>query len=104
MQIQRSLSHKRHLGGQSARSWTKGRFDNNRQRNAWLKQSGMNILTFRFTRSSLMGIADTNLLTIESILFVVLGVAGVGWIVFGLSQKPEIVGRNEAVRRMLEKQ
>ena len=43
-------------------------------------------------------------MTIESILCVVLGVAGVGWIVFGLSRKPEIVGRNEAVRRMLDKQ
>ena len=43
-------------------------------------------------------------MTIESILFVVLGVAGVGWIVFGLSRKPDLVGRNEAVRRMLDKQ
>ena len=41
---------------------------------------------------------------IEDILFALLGLCGVGWIWFGLSRKPDLVGRNEAVRRMLEKQ
>jgi hypothetical protein len=38
---------------------------------------------------------------IEGILFVLIGFCGVGWIWFGLSHKPDIVGRNEAVKRLL---
>ena len=38
---------------------------------------------------------------IEACFFIVLGFFGIGWLVLGLTAEPDLVGRNEAVKRML---